>query len=285
MGHTTVALLGTGVMGAGMARNIAAAGLPLRVWNRTRAKAEPLAEVGAVVADTAADAVLGADVVVTMAFDVASVAAAIEAAAPASGTMWIQSATVGVDGAAELAELAAERGLIYVDAPVLGTRKPAEDGALVVLASGPDDVHDRCAPVFDAIGAKTLWVGPAGNGSRLKLVANLWVATATAGLAEVLSLADDLGLDPELFFRAVEGGGTDMPYLHLKGAAMLGGNFAPSFSMEGVAKDTRLIVEAASENGLELPVAQAVADRFAAGVAAGNGDLDMAATYLNYRPR
>ncbi|MFG1920339.1 NAD(P)-dependent oxidoreductase [Cryptosporangium sp. NPDC048952] len=285
MGQTTVALLGTGVMGAGMAKNIAAAGLPLRVWNRTRSKAEPLAEVGAVVTDTASAAADGADVVVTMQFDVESVTSAITAASPAPGTIWIQSATVGVDGASQLATVAESLGLVYVDAPVLGTRKPAEDGTLVVLASGPDDVHERCAPVFDAIGSRTLWVGAAGQGSRLKLVANLWVATATAGTAEVLSLAGSLGLDPSLFFRAVEGGGTDMPYIHLKGGAMLAGNFDPSFSMEGAAKDTRLIVEAASEGGLELPVARAIAGQFAAGVEAGNGDLDMAAAYLNYRDK
>ncbi|GAA3387150.1 NAD(P)-dependent oxidoreductase [Cryptosporangium minutisporangium] len=283
MGDTTVALLGTGVMGAGMARNIAAAGLALRVWNRTRAKAEPLAAVGAVVADTAASAVDGANTVVTMQFDTDSVAAAIEAADPAPGTVWIQSATVGVDGAARLADLAAARNLIYVDAPVLGTRKPAEDGTLVVLASGPDDAHERCAPVFDAIGARTLWVGPAGNGSRLKLVANLWVATVTTGVAEVLALAGSLGLDPHLFFQAVKGGGLDAPYVHLKGGAMLADNYAPSFTMEGAAKDTQLIVAAAAENGLDLPVARAVAERFAAGVAAGHAELDMAATYLNYR--
>ncbi|EXG79108.1 NAD(P)-dependent oxidoreductase [Cryptosporangium arvum] len=285
MGQTTVALLGTGAMGAGMAKNIAAAGLPLRVWNRTRARAEPLAEVGAVVADTAAAAADGADVVVTMQFDLDSVVEVISAAAPAPGTVWIQSATVGIDGAAQLAELAAERGLVYVDAPVLGTRKPAEDGTLVVLASGPDDAHERCAPVFDAIGSRTLWVGTAGQGSRLKLVANLWVTTATAATAEVLSLAGALGLDPSLFFRAVEGGGTDMPYIHLKGGAMLGGDFAPSFTVEGAAKDTRLIVEAAAENGLELPVARAVAGQFEASVEAGHADLDMAAAYLNYRDK
>src|SRR4051794_5932748 len=138
----TVALLGTGVMGAGMARNIAAAGLPLRVWNRTRAKAEPLARFGAAVVDTAAEAADGASTVLTMGFDAESVAAQIEAAKPAPGTIWIQSATVGVDGAERLGELAAKLGLRYVDAPVLGTKQPAEDGALVVLASGPDAVRD-----------------------------------------------------------------------------------------------------------------------------------------------
>jgi 3-hydroxyisobutyrate dehydrogenase len=279
----TVALLGTGAMGAGMAKNIAAAGIPLRVWNRTRAKAEPLAEFGVSVAETAAEAVAGADVVVTMAFDEESVLAQIEAANPAAGTVWIQSATVGVSGTERLARLATELGLLFVDAPVLGTKKPAQDGALVVLASGPDEVKDVCGPIFDAIGSRTLWLGPAGNGTKLKLVANLWTATVTAGVAESLALAGSLGLDPKLFLDAVRGGGLDAPYVQLKGGAMLAGQFAPSFTMEGVAKDTGLILDAAAEAGLELAVARAVAQQFAAGVAAGNGDLDMAATYLNHK--
>lgn len=284
MDETTVALLGTGVMGVGMAKNLAGAGLPLRVWNRTRSKAAPLAEVGATVAETAADAVAGADVVLTMAFDADSVAAQIEAANPAAGTLWIQSATVGVAGAERLGRLAAERGLRYVDAPVLGTRKPAEDGTLVVLASGPDDVQAECAPVFEAIGSRTLWVGPAGSGSKLKLVANLWVTTITAGIAEALALAGSLGLDPELFLHAVRGGSMDAPYVQLKGGAMLAGQYAPSFTIQGAAKDTELILAAAAEAGLELALARAVAGQFAAGVAAGHGDLDMAAAYLNHQP-
>jgi 3-hydroxyisobutyrate dehydrogenase len=281
--NKTIAMLGIGVMGAGMAKNIAAAGLSLRVWNRTRSKAEPLAELGATVAETASDAVAGADIVLTMAFDAGSVEAQIEAADPAPGTLWIQSATVGVEGAERLGRLAAERGLRYVDAPVLGTRKPAEDGTLVVLASGPDEERAECAPVFEAIGSRTLWVGPAGAGSKLKLVANLWVGTVVTGIAEALALAGSLGLDPKLFLEAVRGGGLDSPYLQLKGGAMLAGEFAPSFTVEGAAKDTRLILAAAAETGLELALAQAVAGQFAAGVAAGHGELDMAAAYLNHR--
>src|SRR4051794_40482617 len=137
----TVALLGTGTMGAGMARNIAAAGIPLTVWNRTRAKAEPLSEHGITVADTAADAVREADIVLTMLYDADSVVSALEEARDGlrSGAVLLQQSTVGVAGAQRLGETAEELGLVYVDAPVLGTKKPAEDGALVVLASGPGD--------------------------------------------------------------------------------------------------------------------------------------------------
>jgi 3-hydroxyisobutyrate dehydrogenase len=284
MGQPTVALLGTGVMGAGMAKNLTAAGLPLRVWNRTKAKAEPLADAGATVADTAAEAASGADIVLTMAFDADSVASQIEAAQPAPGTIWIQSATVGVEGSKRLGQLADKLGLRYVDAPVLGTKKPAEDGALVVLASGPDDVREIIRPVFDAVGSRTLWLGEAGNGSKLKLVANLWVGTMITGIAESLALAETLGLDPNLFIEAVKGGAMDAPYVQMKGKTILAGDYTPTFALSGAAKDTQLILAAAADGGLELVLARAVADQFAAGVDAGNGDLDLSAAYLNYKP-
>jgi len=278
----TVALLGTGTMGAGMARNIAGAGIPLRVWNRTRAKAEPLAEAGAEVADTAADAVRGADVVITMLFDTDSVTGALEEARDglAEGTVWLQQSTVGVDGADRLAQVAEELGLVYVDAPVLGTKKPAEDGALVVLASGPDDVRDRIAAVLDAIGSRTVWVGAAGQGTRLKLVANSWVLTVVEGIAESLTLASALGVDPRQFLDVVKGGAMDAPYVQLKGAAMLDGDFAPAFGLDGAAKDAALIVDAARAAGADLSVIEAVQQHFARALDAGHGDLDMSATYL-----
>src|SRR5689334_22587005 len=148
----TVAVLGTGTMGAPMARNIAAAGLPVRVWNRSKDKAESLAEVGAHIADSPAEAVDGADIVLTMLFDADAVFDVMEAAAGAltPGAVWVQASTVGVTGEQRLATLAEELGLVYVDAPVSGTKQPAEAGALTVLASGPDEVRERLAPVFDA---------------------------------------------------------------------------------------------------------------------------------------
>jgi 3-hydroxyisobutyrate dehydrogenase len=278
----TVALLGTGTMGAGMARNIAGAGIPLRVWNRTRAKAEPLAEAGATVADSAADAVRGADVVITMLFDVESVEAALGDARDGlgAGTVLLQQSTVGVAGADRLAGLAEELGLVYVDAPVLGTKKPAEDGALVVLASGPNDARARVEPVLEAIGSRTVWVGEAGQGTRLKLVANSWVLTVVEGIAEALTLATSLGVEPRQFLDVVKGGAMDAPYVQLKGAAMLAGDFAPAFGLDGAAKDAGLIVEAARAAGADLGVLEAVQQHFARALDAGYGDLDMSATYL-----
>ena len=282
----TVAVLGVGTMGAGMARNLAAAGFELRVWNRGRERADALADVAASVADTPADAVRGADVVLTVLWDAASVADVLAEAAPglAPGTLWIQSSTVGVDGAAELADVAAEHGLVYVDAPVLGTKGPAEQGTLVVLASGPDDARDRCAPLFAAIGSRTVWVGAAGQASRLKLVANAWVLTAVEGIAECLTLAGGLGLDPALFLEAVRGGAMDAPYVGLKGRAMLAGEFDPAFALSGAAKDAGLIVAAARAAGADVAVIEQVRAHLDRAVDAGHGDLDIGATYLTHQP-
>ena len=282
--NPTVALLGTGTMGAGMAASIARAGLPLRVWNRSREKAEPLAGVGAVVADSPAEAVEGAALVLTMLFDADAVAATMEQARAslAPGAVWVQQSTVGVEGSDRLVALARDLGVAYVDAPVLGTRKPAEDGALVVLASGPPDVRERVTPVFDAIGSRTLWLGAAGEASRLKLAANAWVITVVEGIAETLALTRSLGLDPHLFLQAVAGGAMDAPYVQLKGTAMIDGDFAPSFSVDGAAKDGDLIVAAARGAGVELAVVEAARDRLARARAAGHGGQDLSATYLEH---
>ncbi len=188
----TVAVLGTGTMGAGMARNIAGSGATVRVWNRSRDKAEQLEDV-ATVCDSPADAVDGADVVVTMLWGADSVLEVMEQArgSLSPDAVWLQQSTVGTDGADRLRDWAADQRLAYVDAPVLGTKKPADDGALIVLASGDDDLRGRVDPVLEAVGQKTIWAGAAGAGSRLKLAANAWVLTVVEGVAESLALTRD----------------------------------------------------------------------------------------------
>ncbi len=194
--------------------------------------------------------------------------------------IWLQLSTVGVAGATWLGELAAEHDVDYVDAPVLGTREPAENGELVILASGPDELRPYCKIVFDAIGKETRWLGPAGLGSRLKMVVNMWLLALTAAAAEGIALAEALGLDPREFLEAVHGGPIDSPYLQMKGAAILARSFDPSFKLELAAKDARLVLEAAGRAGLEPAVARATRDAFARAVALGYGDEDMAAVYF-----
>ena len=253
-----VAVLGTGTMGAGMVRSLRRAGLPVRMWNRDPAKARALTDTGAQACDSPAEAADGADVVLTMVFDVDAVDDVIRRAAPAAGTVWLQASTVGVDGVQRTVEAARELDLVLVDAPVLGTREPAEKGALVVLASGPEDARERVAPVCDAIGSTTLWLGPAGAGSRLKLVCNSWVFMVTAGVAQAVAGARALGLDPRDFLAAIEGGPLDAPYVHVKSGLMLDGEFPPSFALSGAAKDARLIRAALAGAGVSDRLTAAV---------------------------
>jgi 3-hydroxyisobutyrate dehydrogenase len=277
-----VAFLGAGgTMGLPMARNLAGAGFEVRAWNRSREKAEPLAGDGVSVADTAADAVSGSDAIITMLSDADAVADAVsDALGQASeGAIWVQTSTVGIEGCERLAELARQHGLIFVDAPVLGTKKPAEDAQLVVLASGPADARERVEPLFDTVGKKTMWVGEAGAGSSLKVVVNAWIVSVVEGAAETIALAEGLDLDPGMFLEAVSGGPLDLPYLQMKAKAMIDRQFDPSFSLALAAKDARLVQEAADRNGLDLPVLAAIRRRLGEGTEE-HGDKDLAATFL-----
>jgi 3-hydroxyisobutyrate dehydrogenase len=239
-----VAVLGTGTMGAGMVRSLRRAGIPVRVWNRDGGKARALADVGAESFDSPAAAVSGVDVVITMLADADAVTDAIRRAEPAPGTVWLQTATVGIDGVERTIALARELGVELVDCPVQGTRKPAEDGALVLLASGSESARARLAPVFEALGRKTLWLGAAGAGSRLKLACNAWVLMLTAGVAQSIALARALGVDPQEFFEVIEGGSLDSLYARHKGGLIMSGEYPVSFALSGAVKDGRLIQSA-----------------------------------------
>jgi 3-hydroxyisobutyrate dehydrogenase len=202
----------------------------------------------------------------------------------AGDALWLQTSTIGEDGTARCEAIAEEHGLGFVDAPVLGTKQPAEEGALVVLASGADELRERAQPVFDAIGTRTLWVGEAGAGTRLKLVANMWIVSVVESVAETVALAQGLGLDPELLFDAVADGPLDMGYLRAKGRAMIDRNFEPSFSLRLAAKDARLVEESAGRRGMELPLLTAVRRQLDAGVDE-HGDADLSAAFLGVAPR
>jgi 3-hydroxyisobutyrate dehydrogenase len=227
----TVSVLGTGIMGAAMARNLVKAGHTVRVWNRTQEKAQPLAADGARVVPTVEEAVRGAD--------------------------------------------------------VLGTRQPAEAGQLTVLAAGPLGGggaavadRDKVTPVFDAVGAKTVWLDNPGEGTRLKLVANSWVLALTHAGGEVLALAEALHVDPDKFFELIAGGPLDNGYLRAKTDLIRNDKLTPaSFAVSTAGKDARLIVEAGRSHGVRLDIAEAGAERFRRAEEQGHGDADMAASY------
>jgi 3-hydroxyisobutyrate dehydrogenase len=295
-GQTTevVAILGAGgAMGFAMARNIARAGLPVRAWNRSRAKAEPLAQDGAVITHTPAEAAEGATIVLTMLADAEAVVQSMDSDDGALPVMarrndpdhpvWLQMSTIGEEATRRCIRLANNYGVGFVDAPVLGTRQPAEQGQLVVLESGPEEARPRTHAVFEAIGHRTIRAGETGAGTRLKLVTNSWVLAVVEAGAETIALAEGLGLDPSLFFQAVEGGALDLPYLRMKGQAIADRDFAPSFRLALAAKDASLVRESASQHGLDLPLLDLIARRLHQG-AAEHGDEDFSATYLTSTP-
>jgi 3-hydroxyisobutyrate dehydrogenase len=282
-----VAVLGAGsTMGLGMARNIAGAGFRVRAWNRTVEKARPLHEHGADVLETPREAADGADVLLTILSDADAVTGVFEEAASSAqdDAIWLQMSTIGEAGTERCAEVAERHGLTLIDAPVLGTKQPAEEGKLVVLASGPREAQERVQPIFDAVGQKTMWVGEAGAGTRMKMVANSWVLTVVEGVAETIALAEGLGLDPNLLLDAIEGGALDLPYLRMKTKAIMERNFEPSFRLTLAAKDARLIVESAERHGIDTPLFSTIRRRLAEG-AREHGEEDFSATYLTSAPR
>lgn len=275
-------------MGAPMARNAAGAGLDVRAWNRSADKAEALAQDGVEPAGSPAEAVHGADVVVTMLADGDAVASVMEdggaLAAMGDDAVWVQMSTVGLRATEALSALAAERGVAYVDAPVLGTRQPAQAGELVVLASGPGGALERCAELFGAVGTKTLELGDVGAGTRLKLVMNNWVVSLTTVVAETIALAETLDVDPRRFLDTIAGGPLDSGYAQTKGAAMIEGSLSPSFPLALAAKDAGLILEALNGAASELAVTRAVAAQLRRAGDMGHGDEDLAAVIAAARP-
>jgi 3-hydroxyisobutyrate dehydrogenase len=263
-----------------MARNLAKAGHDVTAYNRTRERAEPLADDGIAIADDAAAAVEGAEVVVTIVSDGDAVADLVDPALGAMGdAVWAQMSTVGVEGLERLAGMARDAGVAFVDAPVSGTKQPAEEGTLVVLAAGPPEALERCAPVFDAVGAKTVQLGDeAGAGTHMKLVLNAWLVALVEGLAESIQLAEGLGVDPAQFLEIIDGGPLGPPYAKLKGTMMIERSYEPSFALRWALKDAGLVEEAARSAGLDLPLAGTIAARMQQAVEAGHGEDDMAAT-------
>jgi 3-hydroxyisobutyrate dehydrogenase len=280
---TTVAVLGTGIMGFPMARNLAGAGLDVRAWNRTREKAEPLAEHGVTVAASPGEAADGADVLVTMLADADAVAAAVKDIRDVP--VWAQMSTVGLQDAKRLAALAGEHGMGYLDAPVLGTKQPAEQAQLVVLAAGAAELREPADPVFDAVGRKTVWLGDEpGAATRLKLALNHWILGMVENIGETIAFAEALGVDPRAFLSSIEGGNMDSPYAQMKGKAILADDLEPSFPLRLARKDIGLILDAAAEAGIETPILEVAAQQFDRAVGLGHGDKDMAATVHAARP-
>ena len=284
-----IAFLGTGRMGAPMAANLARGGFAVRVWNRTASRAAALAKDGAAIAGSPAEAVKGAGIVITMLADGPATEQAATGPdgflagagvlAGAGGLIWVQMATIGMNWTARLAGTAARHGVTFVDAPVSGSQGPAQAGQLTILASGPDQVRDVLAPVFGTLGRATVWLGPAGQGTRAKLVLNSWLVDLTEATAETLAFARQLGLDPAAIVGLLQSTPLGSPYAAQKAGLMLAGDFAPAFALKHALKDAELAAVAAQASGAELTLTQALLPRWRRAAADGHAEDDLAAIY------
>ena len=274
------AVLGTGIMGSAMARSLVREGHDVSVWNRTAERAEAVGG-GTSACASVGDAVRDADVVFTMLYDadsVLEVTGDLVAALPPSA-VWAQSTTVGPDGMHRVAAAAGPAAARLLDAPVLGTKQPAEAGKLTILVSGPQAASATAGPAFDAVGARTLHVSEAlGDASALKLAANSWVASLCAATAQAMGLTQAHGLDPRMFLSAIEGGAADSAYAQAKGAVMAERGWDdPAFALDSAVQDIGLMVEAAGRSGFPDELLVTLLALYQRAADAGLGGADMSA--------
>jgi 3-hydroxyisobutyrate dehydrogenase len=246
-----LAVLGLGTMGRGIASSALRNGISTVVWNRELDAARQMADQGAEVAPSAVDAVKGVDVVITMVTDTEAVTSiavdlgVLDALPP--GAVWAQMSTIGVEGTATVSSLVDKQrpDVLFLDAPVSGSKVPAEQGKLVIFASGSEQARPMVEPVFDAIGQRTVWLGPIGAGSRMKLVNNTLLAFSAEGVANSLALARRLGLDVRSVLDAFEGGPLISPWANGKISRIEGNDYSPEFPLALALKDVHLALEEA----------------------------------------
>jgi 3-hydroxyisobutyrate dehydrogenase len=262
-----------------MATSALRAGIPTIVWNRESRATRDLAELGADVAETAADAARRAEIVVTMVTDADAVISIARdqgmLAALAPGTIWVQMSTIGVEGIERVATIVdAERpDVILLDAPVSGSKVPAEQGQLTIFASGPEGVRSRVDPLFEALGQRTIWVGAVGAGSRLKLVNNTWLAFTSEAVASSIALARRLGLGTETVVGALDGSTLVSPWQAAKLERIDKDDYSTQFGLSLALKDVHLALQAADDG--RFAALASLADEWQKAVDDGLGDQDL----------
>ncbi|HEX8646840.1 MAG TPA: NAD(P)-dependent oxidoreductase [Thermoleophilaceae bacterium] len=274
-----VAFLGLGIMGAPMARNVAAAGFEVTVWNRTASRAEGL---GLPVAATPAEASASADLTITMVVDSPQVEEVLFGPDGSSegmrdGHVAVDMSTIAPTAAIGIGERLASQGVAFLDAPVTGSRPKAEAATLTIMAGGEHEHFERAKPVLEAMGQLVVRVGPSGHGQMVKLINNTLAAINAAALAEGLTLAGGYGLDAEALLQVVAAGSGASAMLDLKARPMLDRDLDPLFKLEHMLKDVRHCLAEARALGVELPLAERAERLYAKAAESGLGERDFAA--------
>jgi len=277
-----VGFIGLGIMGQPMAKNVVKKGYSLSVFNRTAEKALPLKEAGAVVASSPKEAAKGADVVILMLTGPDAVDQVLDGpqgvlAGLDAGKTVINMSTVPPSYSRQLSERLKSRSIAAIDAPVYGSKKPAEDGALVILAGGSQAKVKEMEPLLLSMGKKVIYCGEAGQGTSMKMVVNLLLSIMATGLAEAVNLGQKCGLATETMMETILSGPTQCPLFEFKKPMLLSDTYGAQFALKNMTKDLRFILQTADEAGAAVPAGHVVFQLYRAAVGRGLSDMDYAA--------
>ena len=277
-----VGFIGLGIMGVPMARNIVTADFDLLVFNRTAEKTKPLADAGAKVAASPKAVAESVDVVILMLSDPPAIEDVLQGtegllAGMRDGQVLVNMSTVSPAYSLQLADTLAAQSVIAVDAPVSGSRKPAEEGALVILAGGSEDKIAELEPLFLTMGKKVVYCGEAGKGSAMKMAVNLLLGTVTAGLCEAVNLGQKCGLDTETILNTILAGPMGCGLYELKKPMLINDSYATQFPLKHMTKDLRFALQTADEKGATAPIGNAIFQIYRQSMGHGLGDQDFAA--------
>jgi 3-hydroxyisobutyrate dehydrogenase len=277
-----VAILGLGIMGAGMANRLLSANFPLTVYNRNREKSVPFADAGAFIAASPREAASRSEIILSMVGDDAASRntwfgenGALAGASPNS--VLIESSTLSGEWIQELAAKAGERGCRFLDAPVTGTKPHAASGELLFLVGGSADALDAARPVFSVLGRDVVHLGPVGSGSLMKLINNFVCGVQAASFAEAVSMIDAGGLDRAKAVSILTGGAPGSAIVKRVADRLAANDFTPNFALRWMAKDIAYAIADASKNGIALQTATAALSVFKRAIAEGHGDEDFSA--------
>ena len=276
--------LGLGIMGSAMAANLVRAGFEVTVWNRTPDKCDPLVALGARQVGSPREVAAACDITFAMLADPAAAREVFFGADGAGegigeGRGYVDMSTVDGATAREISAAVTKRGGRFLEAPVSGTKKPAEDGTLIILTGGDRSLYEEAAAALDRMGKKRLYLGEAGQGARMKLVINMIMGGMMAAFCEGLALGQKGGLDGEQILEVLDAGALSNPMFKVKGPMVLKGEFSTNFPLKHMQKDLRLAVALGDELAQPLPCAAAVNETFKRARAAGHAEEDFSAVF------
>ncbi|KAI3682545.1 hypothetical protein L1987_82600 [Smallanthus sonchifolius] len=279
-----IGFLGMGIMGKAMAMNLLRHGFKVSVWNRTLSKCDELKEHGASVVESPAAVIKKCKYTIGMLSDPAAALSVVFdkdgiLEEICSGKGYIDLSTVDAETSSKISEAVKKKGGYFLEAPVSGSKKPAEDGQLVILSAGDKGLYDEILPAFDVLGKKSFFLGEVGNGAKMKLVVNMIMGSMMNAFSEGLVLADKSGLSPNTLLDVLDLGAIANPMFKMKGPSMIQNNYNPAFPLKHQQKDMRLALALGDENVVSMPVAAAANEAFKKARSTGLGDLDFSAVY------